>query len=371
MQLKKTPLFQEYKNMSCKMGSFAGWEMPMHFSSVIEEHEAVRKNAGIFDISHMGAILLTGEKPKENLQKLVPSDIFRIGPGEACYTVLLNNNGGIIDDLIIYDLGINKNNEEEIILIINAACSETDIAWLQSNLLPKVRISDFKQQGVLMAIQGPKSQEYLEEALGQSISSIPRFGHKRLRINSKDCNDDNSVFIARTGYTGEEGFECLMPAKPGQSIWQRLLTQGVQPCGLGARDTLRLEAGMHLYGNEMNSTTTPFEAGLGWLVHLEMPSHFIGREALEKQTEAGITKKLVGLTIEGRGIARKGYKIIHKEKVVGEITSGSWSPSLKKAIALAYISKDLTTIGTTICVDIRGKETSAKVVKKPFYQRTY
>ncbi len=372
MTLKQTPLYKSCLDCGCRMSPFAGWEMPIQFSGLINEHESVRHKAGVFDISHMGVICIKGENAKDQLQRLVPSDLYRINKGEACYTVFLNPMGGIIDDLIIYDLGLNNEEAECLVLVINAGCTTKDLAWLNQNLdLSKISITDHKKDGVLLALQGPEAQKILEKVLQTPLSSIPRFGHKYLEIlnNQFNTNDPKSLFIARTGYTGEEGFELLLSGNSGELLWSVLIKEGAIPCGLGARDTLRLEAAMHLYGHEMNSETSPFEAGLGWLVHLEMPKDFIGRKVLENQASTGVSRRLIGLKIDGRGIARQGYPVISNNKEIGKITSGSWSPTLKTGIAMAYIPTELTKIGTKVNVSIRGKEVSAEIVKRPFYRR--
>ncbi len=373
MTLKQTPLYPNCVKAKARMVPFAGWEMPIHFSGLVLEHHAVRKSAGLFDISHMGVLFIEGTRVKDALQKLVPTDLYQIGLGEACYTVLLNKSGGIIDDLIIYDLGRNPANNECLMIIINAACNDSDVDWIKKQLNSKeISISDAKEESVLMALQGPQSREYLRKVLGKNceepLKKIPRFGHQRLTVGLKNLKEKTSIFIARTGYTGEEGFEILLESNAGKILWEELINEGVTPCGLGARDTLRLEAAMHLYGNDITEETTPFEAGLGWLVHLEMPKQFIGREALEKQSEIGISRKLIGLEIQGRGIGRKGYQIFHEEKAVGQITSGTWSPTLEKAIALAYLPKELAKLGTNVQVKIRDKLHPAMVIKKPFYR---
>ncbi|WP_320663603.1 glycine cleavage system aminomethyltransferase GcvT [Prochlorococcus sp. MIT 1223] len=366
MTLKQTPLYKTYINTPCKTAPFAGWEMPIQFSGLINEHESVRKEVGLFDISHMGVFLIKGKNIKDLLQGLVPTDLHKIGPGEACYTVLLNENGGIIDDLIIYDQGHDAKNIESVLLVINAACIEEDIEWIKQHVDQlDLSINDFKKDGVLLAIQGPNSLKVLEQYFNKSLVNIPRFGHQT--IFPKNNESSESIFIGRTGYTGEDGFELLLNEKDGVKLWTKLIDAGITPCGLGARDTLRLEAGMHLYGNEMNANTTPFEAGLGWLVNLEMPAKFIGREALEKQAQEGIQKKLVGLEINGRAIARKGYKLFKNEKFIGEVTSGTWSPSLKKAIAMGYVENEFAQMGTEVMVEIRGKFHAAKIVKRTFF----
>ena len=347
------------------MVPFAGWEMAVQFAGLVAEHEAVRHGCGMFDISHMGVLTLQGPGAKDALQALVPSDLHRIGPGEACYTVLLNDAGGIRDDLIVYDRGWNRAAEaHELVLVINAACAAADTTWLRQQLEPQgITISDRKGDGVLLALQGPEAAARLEALCGSSLAGVPRFGHRDLVLNG------TTVFAGRTGYTGEDGFELLLQRDAGIALWQQLLAGGVTPCGLGARDTLRLEAAMHLYGNDMDTSTSPLEAGLGWLVHLEMPKAFVGRQALEQQTANGVQRRLVGLELCGRAIARHGYPVLHNGAAVGEITSGSWSPTLHKGIALAYVPVALAKLGTELAVEIRGKAEPAVVVKRPFYRR--
>ena len=372
MKLLQTPLHNECKELGGKMVPFANWEMPVSFSGLIEEHNAVRKKVGMFDISHMGVLQLKGENIKSALQHMVPSDLFRIGPGEACYTVFLKENGGIQDDLIIYDQGTLNGKEESVILVINAARKESDIEWLNLNLLKyNISISEFMPEGALIAIQGPQSINILENILQEPLSDLPRFGHKVITSNTNLITSKESIFIARTGYTGEEGFEFLSSPEIARSIWKNLIKLGVTPCGLGARDTLRLEASMHLYGNDINLDTTPFEAGLGWLVHLEIPNDFIGRKALEKQAEEGTRKKLVGIKVQNKGIARKGYPVVYNNETVGIVTSGTWSPTLKEAIALAYVPSEIAKLNTELEIEIRGKKHPAIIVKRPFYKKSF
>ena len=372
MKLLQTPLFEECQKLGGKMVPFANWEMPVSFSGLIEEHNAVRQKVGMFDISHMGVLQLKGKNLKSLLQNLVPSDLFRIGASEACYSVLLNENGGIQDDLIIYDQGTLETKEESLILVINAARKESDIKWLNFNLSKsEIIISEFMPGGGLIAIQGPESISVMENILQESLSNLPRFGHRTFPSNHNLIKSKDSIFIARTGYTGEEGFEVLSSPETAKSIWQKLIKTGVTPCGLGARDTLRLEAAMHLYGNDINISTTPFEAGLGWLVHLEMPNDFIGRQVLEKQASEGTPTKLVGIKVQNKGIARKGYPIFHKNETVGKITSGTWSPTLKEPIALGYVPSEIAQANTQLEIGIRGKKHPAIVVKRPFYKKGF
>ena len=215
----------------------------------------MRQQVGMFDISHMGVLRLEGTNPKDTLQALVPTDLTRIGPGEACYTVLLNETGGILDDLVVYDLGTNKQDSQSLLIVINAACSKTDTIWLKQHLQPAgIALSDAKNNGVLLALQGPQATKVLERLSGESLASLPRFGHRQVLFYGLGAKDPSSIFVARTGYTGEAGFELLLEAEAGRALWLKLLAEGVIPCGLGSRDTLRLEAAMHLYGQDMDLT---------------------------------------------------------------------------------------------------------------------
>ena len=360
--LKRTPLHDLCQTAGGRMVPFAGWEMAVQFSGLLAEHAAVRERVGMFDISHMGVVRFSGPNPKDALQRLVPTDLHRIGPGQACYTVLLNDTGGILDDLIVYDMG-----DSTVLAVINAACADSDRAWLEQQLSGSgLTISDEKGDGVLLALQGPEAQAVLEQISGSSLNELPRFGQRLLTLPSTNT----TVLAARTGYTGEDGFELLLPREAGRQLWSRLLQEGVTPCGLGARDSLRLEAAMHLYGHDMDTSTSPLEAGLGWLVHLENPVSFIGREALEQEVEQGSSRRLVGLQLEGRAIPRHDYPILDGDQVVGKVSSGGWSPSLEAGIGLGYVPAALAKVGNTLTVEIRGKRQPATVVKRPFYRRS-
>ena len=360
--LKRTPLHDLCQTAGGRMVPFAGWEMAVQFSGLLAEHAAVREGVGMFDISHMGVVRFTGPNPKDALQRLVPTDLHRIGPGQACYTVLLNDSGGILDDLIVYDM-----DNDMLLAVINAACADSDRAWLERQLAGGgISVSDEKGDGVLLALQGPNAQAALEQISGSDLSELPRFGQRMLSLSNLNAN----VLVARTGYTGEDGFELLLPREAGRKLWSRLLQEGVTPCGLGARDSLRLEAAMHLYGQDMDTTTSPLEAGLGWLVHLENPVPFIGREALEQEVAQGSSRRLVGLRLEGRAIPRHDYPILDGEQVVGKVSSGGWSPCLEAGIGLGYVPTALAKVGTSLTVEIRGKRQPATVVKRPFYRRS-
>ena len=370
MELKRTPLYNEILSQGGRMVPFAGWEMPVQFTSVVEEHQSVRQGAGIFDISHMGIVLIKGKNAKDAFQRIVPTDLNRISTGEACYTLILNEKGGIIDDIIVYELDSLENNIEQLLIVINAACTNEDIAWFKKHLEPTGLSITHIHDRVLLALQGPKAKIKLESILKISLSNLSKFSHCNFDIQTIYPHLSGSIFISRTGYTGEDGFEIMMSKEAGKKLWIDLINKGCIPCGLGSRDTLRLEAGMHLYGNDINIKTTPFEAGLGWTIHLEMNSNFIGREALEQQAIEGIKVRMVGLELNEKAIARHGHKIFSSGKAVGEVTSGSWSPSLSKSIAMAYLPLNLVQTGNTIEIQIRNKLYEAHIVKRPFYRKT-
>ena len=360
--LSRTPLYDLIIEQKARMTNFSGWEMPVQFSGLKREHEAVRTQVGMFDISHMGKFSLQGKGLISSLQGLVPSDLERLTPGQAQYTVLLNPQGGIIDDVIVYYQGEDQGGQRAM-MIVNAATKEKDKTWIVSHLdSTPITLADLSAKKVLLAIQGPKAVEKLQPLVEADLGQVGFFGHLETQILG------NPAFIARTGYTGEDGFEVMVDPTVGQDLWRSLLQDGVVPCGLGARDTLRLEAAMCLYGQEIDDTTTPLEAGLKWLVHLKGKGEFIGREVLEKQATEGVKRRLVGLQMEGRHIARHGYPVVLGDETVGEVTSGTLAPTVGKAIALAYVPKALSKVGTTVNVEIRGQLHPAKVVKKPFYR---
>jgi aminomethyltransferase len=362
--LLRTPLYDLAIQSQARMTPFAGWEMPLQYSGLKQEHEAIRQDVGMFDISHMGKFLLSGKDLVSQLQRLVPSDLARLQAGQAQYTVLLDDRAGIIDDIIFYDLGNNEAGEECGILIVNAATKDKDKNWLLSHLDANyITLTDISLENALIALQGQRAASILQNiVIDVDLSKIPAFGHSNAQIF------DNPAFLARTGYTGEDGFEIMVGGEVGKKLWQTLLDAGVIPCGLGARDTLRLEAAMCLYGQDIDETTTPLEAGLGWLVHLDTKGDFIGRSVLEAQKKQGVKRRLMALEMEGRHIARHDYPIFYNGEVVGKVTSGTFSPTLEKAIALAYLPIDLSSVGQQLEVEIRGKLYPARVVKKPFYR---
>ncbi|NJK27636.1 MAG: glycine cleavage system aminomethyltransferase GcvT [Coleofasciculaceae cyanobacterium SM2_3_26] len=362
----RTPLFPLYAELNARLTHFGGWEMPVQFSGITQEHQAVRTDAGMFDISHMGKFTLKGCNLLDRLQKLVPTDLSGLQSGEAQYTVLLNGTGGILDDLIFYYHGQEESGEQRVTAIANAATKARDKAWIGAHLeaaADDLVLDDLTELNALVALQGPRSQQYLQPLVETDLSQLPAFGHVEANLLGEQA------FIARTGYTGEDGFEIMLEPALGENLWRSLLEAGVTPCGLGCRDTLRLEAAMALYGQDIDTTTTPLEAGLKWLVHLDRKTDFIGRMALEKQQAEGIPRKLVGLRMEGRHIARHNYPVLLDGTPVGTVTSGAPSPTLGYPIALAYMPTPLAKLGQELQVEIRGKTHPAVVVKKTILSR--
>lgn len=360
--LQQTPLYPLELELKARMTPFAGWEMPVQFSGITQEHQAVRQQAGVFDISHMGKFALQGKGVLALLQTLVPSDLSRLQPGQAQYTVFLNPQGGIIDDLIVYFQGTDPTGDERVRLIVNAATTQKDRDWVLGNVGNAIQFEDESLSQALLAVQGPAAVATLQKFVQEDLSAIPRFGHLEGTVLGEPG------FLARTGYTGEDGFEVMVAPEVAQELWRSLLKSGVTPCGLGCRDTLRLEAAMALYGQDIDDTTTPLEAGLNWLVHLDSTPEFVGRSVLEAQKRDGVTRRLVGLQLEGRNIARHDYPVMYNGEVVGKITSGTLSPTLGYPVALAYVPVALSKVGQVVEVGIRGKTFPATVVKRPFYR---
>lgn len=361
--LARTPLYQMGVELKARFTSFGGWEMPIQYSSITQEHHTVRNTAGMFDISHMGKFTLQGKNLISQLEYLVPSDLSRLQPGQAQYTVLLNPQGGIIDDIIIYYQITDSNDTQKLVIIVNASTTDKDKTWILAHLdADVVQFQDLSQDKILIAVQGPTATNHLQSLVTSDLSPIKAFGHLETTIFGKHA------FLARTGYTGEDGFEVMVDSAVGIDLWQALYNVGVVPCGLGCRDTLRLEAAMALYGQDIDDSTTPLEAGLGWLVHLDTKGDFIGREVLTQQKAQGVSRKLVGLQTQGRNIARHGYSVLSSNKVVGEVTSGTLSPTLGYPIALAYVPTQLATLKQQLDVEIRSKAYPAVVVKRPFYR---
>lgn len=357
--LKRTPLYDLHVAAGARLVEFGGWEMPVQYRGLVAEHQAVRSQVGMFDVSHMGKFAISGTDVVEILNKLIPSNLGRIKIGQAFYTVLLNEQAGIIDDVIVYRHEPDGDRENWT-MIVNASTTDKDKAWLQKYLGD--RLVDNSASQILLAVQGKTAIATLQELITPDLSKLPRlrFGHTYTEVLGVRS------FVARTGYTGEDGCEIMTDIATGRALWQKLLEMGVEPCGLGCRDTLRLEAGMHLYGQDMNESITPLEADLNWIVHLKEKGDFIGRSILEEQKQNGVTRKLVGLELTGRNIARHDYPILFEGETVGIVTSGTMSPTLSKAIAFGYVPSHLAKNGQVVQVQIRGKEFPATITKRNF-----
>ena len=355
---KRTPFYDLHVEANGKIVDFAGWEMPLHYGSQIEEHHQVRNHAGMFDVSHMGVVDLHGVDASAYLRYVLANNVDKLTEGKALYTCMLNEQGGVIDDLIVY-----KISPDFYRLVINAGTREKDIAWMKQHV-GEMQV-EFKERTdlAMLAIQGPEVKDKIKLLLPphqvEAINQLKPFHFVAF----------NELFIARTGYTGEDGFEIIFPAMTAKMYWQALLSAGILPCGLGARDTLRLEAGMNLYGSDMDEGVSPLESGLAWTIAMEPKDrHFIGREALERQTQNGIKRRLVGLVLKGPGIIRNHQKVLIAGNGEGEVTSGGYSPTLENSIALARIPTEANKgVDLNECfVEIRNKQVPAQIVKPPF-----
>ena len=363
--LKRTPLYPLYAETGePRCIDFGGWELPVQFHGIQKEHEAVRDRAGLFDVSHMGEFLLSGDEACEAIGRLTTGDIAALENGQAVYTFMCYENGGVVDDLIVYKLG-----EGRYMLVVNAGNLEKDAEWIKSHLPESVEFVDVSDTTALIALQGPAATSILRKV---SDSDAPE-ELQPFRFIEKGSVGGASALISRTGYTGEDGFELYVSAADAPAVWRDLIAAGEEfgllPCGLGARDTLRFEAKLPLYGQELSADITPLEAGLGYFVKLGK-GDFIGRQALAAQKEAGVPRKLVGLEMIDRGIARSHYPVFAGERQIGEVTTGTQSPTLKRNLALALIEAEFAPIGTPVEVEIRGKKLKAEVVKAPFYKNT-
>ncbi|NUS37823.1 MAG: glycine cleavage system aminomethyltransferase GcvT [Lysobacter sp.] len=354
---QKTILNDTHRALGAKMVDFGGWDMPIHYGSQIDEHHGVRQDAGMFDVSHMTVVDLTGPRVREFPRQLVANSVDKLKvPGKALYTAMLNEQGGVIDDLIVYYMG-----ETFFRLVVNAATRDKDLAWIAGQAKAfDVTVTERPEYG-MVAVQGPNARDkvlgLLREEDRARIGKLGRFA-----AGEATTTEGVPVFVARTGYTGEDGFEVIVPEAQTVAFWNALLAAGVKPAGLGARDTLRLEAGMNLYGQDMDETVTPYEAALGWTIALDEGRNFIGRGALETQMAAGVPRQLVGLVMDEKGVLRHGQKVLTANGE-GEVLSGTFSPTLGKAIAFARIPSGEP---GAVRVDIRGREVPVRLVKFPF-----
>lgn len=364
-ELKQTPLFNYYKENDVKLMDFGGWALPIQFSSIADEHKSVRTCAGLFDVSHMGEILVTGKDAEIFLNYLLTNDVSKINVGQAQYNAIVNENGGTLDDLIIFKL-----DEKAYLVTPNASNSDKIFQWMEKHLFEDVVLENRSEDIGLLALQGPNAESILQKLTDSDVSILKPF-HFSKDIALKGFSP---VLISRTGYTGEDGFELYLEARETEKLWHLLLEaglkEGLQPCGLGARDTLRLESSLSLYGNELSDDITPLQGGIGFAVKTKKEVDFIGKTALATQLKDGIDKKIKGIKLIGKGIARHGYTVFDESgSKIGIITSGTKSPTLGDSIALALLSINGTEVGTNVKVEIRNKLVDAVIVQTPFYKR--
>ncbi|NKE69648.1 glycine cleavage system aminomethyltransferase GcvT [Candidatus Manganitrophus noduliformans] len=361
--MKRTPLYERHVKLGAKIVPFAGWQMPLSYSGVTDEHQSVRTAAGLFDISHMGRFELSGKGAEAYLERLTPGPVHKMQRGSAQYSMLLNKTGGILDDIYLYKRGVDK-----FFVIVNAANLDKDFKWMTSHLPPGVDLKDVSGETALLALQGPKSWEVLVQIIpfGKTEIALRNFIETEL-VPARGAKG----IIARTGYTGEKGYELVIPAEAAETVWNALLEAGkaerIKPVGLGARDTLRLEMGYPLYGHDMDEKTTPIEADLERFIDFE--KDFIGKEALVRQREKGSQRKLIGFELLTGGVPREGHTIYSDQKIIGKVASGNFSPSLRKGIGMGYVDPRYSEIGSEVLIDIRGNATPAIIVKRPFYKK--
>ncbi|HWZ84850.1 MAG TPA: glycine cleavage system aminomethyltransferase GcvT [Thermoanaerobaculia bacterium] len=359
--LRRTPLYELHRELGAKLIDFGGWEMPVQYAGILEEHRAVRERVGLFDVSHMGEFDVTGPDALACLQFLTPNDVAKLADGRIHYSAFLTERGTFVDDLLVY-----RKSADRYLLVVNAGNTPKDFAWAAEHARGDVKIVDASSDTALIAVQGPKAEALLARAASPDPSDLPYYGFRDTAV----CGA--ATLVSRTGYTGEDGFEIYCRPEDAPRLFRTLLDEGradgAVPCGLGARDTLRLEAKMALYGNDIDDTVTALEADLGWIVKLGK-GDFIGRDALAAQKQAGVPRRLVGFEMVDRGIARHGYPA-RTAAGPGLVTSGTHSPTLGKPIGLALLPAAAAAVDTTFHVDIRGRDAAARVVATPFYKRS-
>lgn len=359
--LKRTPLYQAHIDAGAKVIDFGGWEMPVQYAGILEECRAVRTAAGLFDVSHMGELELSGPGALALIQKLVTNDISTMRDGQVRYSPMCYPNGGVVDDLMVYRFGA-----DHYWLVVNASNCDKDYAWVQANLEGDVKVRNISGDKAEVALQGPASLAILQPLTDIDLSSIKYYYLACGRVNGVDA------VVSRTGYTGEDGFEVYIAPEAAMPLWQKILEvgreHGIMPIGLGARDTLRFEAAMPLYGHELSETITPLEAGLSRYVCLDKPG-FIGREALAAQAAAGLKRKLVGFEMIDRGIPRAEYQLAKNGETIGFVTSGTYSPTLNRNLGMGLVATEYAETGTEIEVVIRGKNCRARIIPRPFYRK--
>jgi len=357
---RQTPLNAAHRKLGGRLVDFAGWEMPVQYSGLIQEHEAVRTACGLFDVSHMGEVEFKGKGALDEANRLITNDLARCVDGQAVYAGLLNPNGGFVDDVVAY-----RFSPEHIFICVNASNTEKDFRWMSENA-KSVKPVNSSEKFAQLAVQGPKAAGLVQRLTSAKLDQVGTYRFTQGQVANVEC------IISRTGYTGEDGFELYCPPQDAEKLWFALLEEGKGdgciPCGLGARDSLRTEMKFALYGNDIDDVHTPLEAGLGWIVKLDK-ADFIGKAALEKQKAQGLTRKLVGFELTESGIPRAHYPVLKDNQKVGEVTSGTMGPSVKKAIGIGYVPTALSAEGATFHVEIRGRPVAARVVKTPFYKK--
>ncbi len=358
----RTPLHDAHLRAGGRMVEFAGWVMPVQYAGLLAEHAAVRTRVGLFDVSHMGEVVFRGPRALAALQAVFTNDLGKVADGQAQYGCLCRESGGIVDDVVIYRRGA-----EDLLVCVNAGNRQKDFEWLAAHA-GGADVKNESDEWAQLALQGPLAAQLLQRLCDLDLSLVKTYRFAAGKVAGRPC------LVARTGYTGEDGFELFCRAEEAVALWDALLEAGkpeqLQPCGLGCRDSLRLEMAYRLYGSDMDDETTPLEAGLGWVVKLDK-GEFVGRAALLRQKEAGLSRKLVGFQLSQSGIARHGYPVVQDGRPVGLVTSGTRSPSLGTSIGLAYVPPALAAEGSTFAVDIRGRPVAATVVKTPFHTRTH
>ncbi len=357
MAAARTPLYADHVAAGARMVDFAGWEMPVQYVGIREEHLAVREGVGVFDVSHMGQVLVHGPGALEAVQWLSSRDATALSDGEAQYGVLCNEAGGIVDDIFVYRLS-----PEQYLIVVNASNRTKDLAWMRANLRGDATIDDLSDDWALLAVQGPGAEAALAPLVtGLDLSTLPARGFGAVAFAGIE-----GCLVARTGYTGEDGFEVFVPATEARAAWAAVTGAGAVPCGLGARDTLRLEVRNPLYGHELDDTTSPFQAGIGFAVDLDKPGGFLGADALRAR-KGKEPQRLAAIVLDGKRVPRDGMSVVSGDEVVGRVTSGTRSPSVDKSICLAYLRADLCKPGTRVAVDVRGKSEPGEVVRGAFY----
>ncbi len=356
--MKRTPFYALHQELGAKIVPFGGYEMPVQYAGIIEEHKAVRNAVGVFDVSHMGEFVVKGKSAQEFLQRVTVNDVAKLVPGQVQYSAMCYDDAGIVDDVLVY-----KIEEGHFMVVVNASNTAKDFEWMNSHMMPGVELLNESEGTALLAIQGPKSQSTLQKLTSVDLQSLQYYRFTRGSLAGAE------MVISRTGYTGELGYEIYFPVAWAERVWGEIFKAGkefgIVPVGLGARDTLRLEMGYCLYGNDIDQTTNTLEAGLGWITKFNK-DNFIGKTVLEKVKAAGLKRKLVGIVVEEKAFPRHGYSIRSHGTAVGAITSGTFSPSLENGIAMGYVESADAAAGTSLSIDVRGKEVEGKVTALPF-----